>query len=96
MNTKRDKLIDLIFESTDFNRVHDVLVLWEIFHKDKGFSDNQIKELIKILPDDILYDWVKWGFSDTVVGDKVYTFILDNKEKVLEVVINDKRRHSKI
>lgn len=43
-------------------------------------TDTEISLISKNLPQDVLSLAEQWDWSDTEVGDKVYRWIIDNKE----------------
>ncbi|WP_310877063.1 hypothetical protein [Priestia megaterium] len=53
------------------NTIHDsYLDIYKI-----SLNDEQANSIVKSLPVDIVEEAVQWGWSDTVVGDKVYLFL---------------------
>lgn len=68
-------------DNYELARPHDCLV--EVFNNGP-YTDEQIKKLLWIIPDNIFALGMQWSFSDTVVGDDIYTYILDNEDKVIK------------
>ncbi|MDI2113880.1 hypothetical protein [Commensalibacter nepenthis] len=52
----------------------------EIFNIDP--SDEMIKSLFMLLPDEIIGMGICNGFDDTMIGDEIYTFIEENKTDI--------------
>jgi len=92
MSDNEDKLIKALKDTfwkesaiDDFDSIHDCII--ENFIKDfesgkKKITEDVIKSLFYMLPQDIFGDAVKWGIDDTEVRDNIYIFIQENKEEV--------------
>lgn len=68
----------------DFDRLHDALVSTVMQDSANEPTTEQIKALFMMLPAQIIGLGISWGFSDTEVGDDIYTFIEENRESVIE------------
>lgn len=72
-------------ESGEFASLHDALNY--ICERDP--SDEQVRRLFNMLPSEVIGDGVKWGFTDTVVGDAIHEFVRENKSNVMVQVFAD-------
>jgi hypothetical protein len=71
----------------DLRQIHDVLGASDIVAEPTA---DQIKALFMMLPADIIGSALSWGFSDTEVRERVYEFVEQNKQTVLEAVSKGK------
>ncbi|MDY7540729.1 hypothetical protein QN372_18185 [Undibacterium sp. RTI2.1] len=72
-------------ESGEFDSLHDVLN----HICDRVPTDEQVRRLFNMLPSKVVGDGIKWGFTDTVVGDSIHEFVLENKFDVMTHVFVD-------
>lgn len=72
-------------ESGEFDSLHDVLNY--ICERDPTYE--QVHRLFNMLPSEVIGDGVKWGFTDTVVGDAIHEFVRENKVDVMAQVFAD-------
>lgn len=52
-------------------------------------TDDHVRRLYNMLPADVIGDGVKWGFTDTVVGDSIFVFVRENKADVMSQVFSE-------
>lgn len=62
----------------DKNSIHEVLFQMDILSLE---DDDKVKYYYGILPLDIKKEGVRWGFSDSVVMDKIHDFFEQNIKK---------------
>lgn len=63
----------------DLECLHDALVCSALSNEP---TNEMVKALFMMLPDDIMGSAISWGFSDTEVRERVYAFIKDNSTEV--------------
>lgn len=66
-------------ESGEFDALYDVLN--DVCERDP--TDGQVRKLFDMLPADVIGEGVKYGFTDTVVGDAIHVFVQENKHEVV-------------
>lgn len=59
--------------------LHDAIVCSDLSNEP---TNEMVKALFMMLPDDIIRSAISWGFSDTEVRERVYAFINENSTKV--------------
>ena len=69
-------LSSIEFSEDDIDSLHDVIIN-SLDDKD-DITREEILEYWKKLPDDIKLDALKWGISDSVVGDTIYEWLQEN------------------
>lgn len=78
--------------SNDFDRMHDAVI--DVFDEEPVYEkvceklekDECLRAILNILPIHILSIGIRWGMSDTVFGDEVYTFAEENKQEILKAL----------
>lgn len=55
---------------------------------EQPFVVDELKIIYDSLPEKIIHDAMKWGFSDTVVGDSVYEFVEKNLDELKIILYN--------
>lgn len=52
-------------------------------------TDDHVRRLYNMLPAEVIGEGVKWGFTDTVVGDSIFVFVRENKADVMAQVFSE-------
>lgn len=80
--------IEFEISEQELNIIQDILGQFTNF--EKQFSKEQLENFVKNLPEDILLEGLKWGFSDTEVREKIYSYIEQNKSltEIFELLQN--------
>ena len=68
-------IITVQLEQEDYNHMHDVIYEALDFEP----TNEQIQAIWDELPEHIKGTAIEWGTSDTVFGDKVFTYLKDKK-----------------
>ena len=74
--------IETIFEQSDLDHLHDVYfdATLTVTGEETSLNEEQILELWERLDDDIKFDAMKWGLSDTCVRDNIWEFVKNEYE----------------
>lgn len=74
--------IETIFEQSDLSHLHDVYfdAMLTTTGEEISLNEEQILELWERLDDDIKFDAMKWGLSDTCVRDDIWKFVKNEYE----------------
>lgn len=69
----------------EFSSLHDVLAV--VCEREP--TGDHVHRLFNMLPAELIGEGVKWGFTDTVVGDSIFEFVRENKAAVVAHVFAD-------
>jgi len=65
-----------------WDRLHDAILEYTGF----SLNDEQCDTVFKMLPLSSQNEAETWGYNDTVFGDKVCEFAIENKDKIAYIV----------
>jgi hypothetical protein len=66
----------VVLEQEDIDDLRDTI--FNAIGTTENLTNEKVLEVWNKLPDDIKENAIHWGLNDTVVGDKIYEWIIDN------------------